>query len=423
MYMILGRMKAYGGPNKVISRFAAMDRSEWNRSVWESLHGERDFVFSSPLVQLFNPQSAKGYALLKPNGTNRSDRTKDRWAEPFLEWLRYRGYFGGAAAWFTDGDLRLFCPIPGNIPYHHFSGIASEFRNLNLGGTAVKIDCRAALGLTRLLIGHADAYRRPRQSMSGIWVTHYKDMGQAHTVLAAEQLAIPDWFGLRNTQQAEQWLETLDEHDTILRRLIDNHSDELALLKQYRRTLQRRPGESIWEFVEFLRGYGTLVFRRRARDHWILPQLKARGVAAILNGDPDLRSLLQNPGFLAVASAIRSSTVGAQAARYNGKIDHREIRYGLLGDIQRASLLGRKALMEIVSPFIGAFNREGAYRRAVGLASVHIQDCELEAFRTLIEKLPAGVPAGSALCGFSACLPVSSGASEAESQLLHAIPA
>src|SRR5262249_28213071 len=124
--------------------------------------GESDFVFSSPLVQLFNPQSAKGYALLKPAGTNRSDRTKDRWAEPFLEWLRYRGYFEGAAAWFTGGDLRLFCPIPADMPFHQLSAVASALRNLNLGGTAVKIDCRAVLGLTRLLLETSNSYRRPR---------------------------------------------------------------------------------------------------------------------------------------------------------------------------------------------------------------------------------------------------------------------
>ena len=116
----LGRMKAYGGPNKVVSRFAKMGREEWEASVWEGFHGRPDFVFSSPLVQLFNPHAAKGYALLKPSGTNRNDKTKDRWAEPFLEWLRYRGYFEGAPGG-SPRDLRLFCPIPADMHYGQFS--------------------------------------------------------------------------------------------------------------------------------------------------------------------------------------------------------------------------------------------------------------------------------------------------------------
>jgi len=106
-----------------------------------------------------------------------------------------------------------------------------------MGGTSAKMDCRAVLGLTRLLIERTETYRRPRRWVRGVWVTHYKDMGQAHTVMAMDQLAVPDWFELRTSEHAQLWLQTLHEHDVVLRRLTDNHSDEFALLKQYRRTL------------------------------------------------------------------------------------------------------------------------------------------------------------------------------------------
>ena len=273
MYSILGRMKAFGGPNRVISRFAKMKREQWERRVWECLHGQSEFVPASPLVQLFNPHAARGYALLKPSGTQRNDKTKDRWAEPFTEWLRFRGYFEGSAGWFASGDLRLYCPIPSDVPYAQFAGFAAEFRELRLGGTAVKMDCRALLGLTRLLIDRAETYRRPRTMIGGVWVTHYKDMGQAHTLMGMEQLAVPDWFELRTAQHAEAWLRTIEEHDVILRRLNDSHSDEFALLKQYRRTFQICSQGSIAEFQEFLMGYAMLLYKRRAQDRWELPQV------------------------------------------------------------------------------------------------------------------------------------------------------
>src|SRR5579863_908221 len=114
------------------------------------------------------------------------------------------------------------------------------------------------------------------------------------------------------------------------------HSDEFALLKQYRRTLQAQWKESIGEFVEFLMGYAMLLFKRRSQDHWILPRLSIRGVGLILKRDPDLRITLRNPGFLAVAAALRSSTFAAQAARHNGKPNPREVRYGLLNEVRRA---------------------------------------------------------------------------------------
>ena len=272
MYSILERMRAYGGPNKVISRFASTHRSQWTHSVWDALNGGQSFKLSSPLVQLFNPHSGRGYSLMKPNGTDRSDKTKDRWAEPFLEWLRYRGYFEGSAGWFASGDLRFYCPVPADISYDHFATVAAALRELNLGGTGVKMDCRVILSLTRLLIEHAANYRRPRQSLRGLWVTTYKDMGRVHTFMGAEQLSIPDWFELRSSEEAQLWLRALDEHETILRRLTDSHSSEFALLKQYRQIFQIDQEDAVAAFVEFLMGYGMHLFRRRAQDHWALPQ-------------------------------------------------------------------------------------------------------------------------------------------------------
>jgi hypothetical protein len=404
MYGILGRMNAYGGPNQVISRFTKMKRAQWETRVWECLHGRSDFVSSWPLVQLFNPHAARGYALLKPSGTNRSDKTKDRWAEPFLEWLRFRGYFEGSAGWFASNDLRLFSPIPGDVPYSQLAEIAGAFRDLRMGGTGTKMDCRAVLGLTRLLIERAESYCRPRRRVRGVWVTQYKDMGQAHTVMAMDQLAVPDWFDLRTAEHAQLWLQTLQEHEVVLRRLTDSPSDEFALLKQYRRTLQAQWKESIGEFVEFLIGYGMLLFKRRSQDHWFLPRLSVRGVALILKRDPDLRAALRNPGFLAVAAALRSSTFAAQAARHNGKSNPREVRYGLLNGIRHAGLLGRRELSAAVSSFVSDFNQEATTRNRTGLRAAHIQNAEMEAFATLMERWPSKVSPGSLLCGLASCI-------------------
>jgi CRISPR-associated protein Cst2 len=288
--------------------------------------------------------------------------------------------------------------------HEQFVETLAAFRDLRLGGTATKMDCRAVLGLTRLLIQKAETYRRPSQWIRSMWVTHYKDMGQAHTLMGIEQLALPDWFGLRTSREAQWWLQTIEEHDTVVRRLNDSHSDEFALLKQYRRTFQTRRHESITEFVEFLAAYGILLFKKRAQDHWLLPQFTVRGITPIIRHRPDLQIMVRNPGFLAVAAAIRSATVGAQAARSRGKLNHREIRYGPLTDIHRAGLAGQRELWARVSPFIEGFNRETDRRRAMGIPSTHIQDGEMEAFADLLDRLPSSATAGSLLCGLAACV-------------------
>lgn len=361
--------------------------------------------------------------MLKPSGTRRRDKTKNRWAEPFHEWLRFRGYFDACAGWFACQDLRLFCPIPADIEYDQFVPIVCAFRKLSLGGTAIKMDCRAVLGLTRLLVQAAKRYRRPRESIRGVWVTHYKDMGQAHTIMSMEQLAIPDWFELGTAADEQLWLRTLNEHETIVRRLTDSHSDEFVLLKQYRRIFQARRAESNLELVNFLVNYGYLLFKKRAQGHWSLPQFTAAGVAAILERDGNLRTLLRNPGFEAVSAAIRSATVGAQAARHSGKVDHREIRYGLLSEIRRAGESGKYALLKETLWFISRFNREGTERRSAGIPSAQIRSEEQEAFRTLVEQLPASVPLASILCVAATCFPGTVNAEEEQPKTLQAVSA
>jgi hypothetical protein len=423
MYRILSRMKAYAGPNNVVAQFAAWPRARWTSRVWESLNGNGRFTRRSNLVQLFNPQSARGYALLKARNTDRNDRTKDTWAEPFLEWLRFRGYFEGSAGWFTDGDLRFMCPIPAGIPFDELAAAVASFRDLRLGGSAAKIDCRAVLGLARLLIEGASQYRNPSESIRAIWVTHYKDMGKAHVVIASEQLALPNWFDLRSARQAKLWLNVLNEHDTALRRLTDSHSDEFALLKQYRRTFQLRREESIDAFVTFFRDYGVLLFRRRAQEHWTLPQFAVSSVSSILGRNRAFGTLIRNPGFRAVAAAVRASTMGAQAARYRGRVDHREVRYGLLEDLRRADRLGRGDLLVNVFAFIAAFNSETVRRRGVGIRAMQIQESELTAFRSQVERLPSSTSVGAMLCGLSACLPGRAAAVAIEDACVQAMTA
>jgi hypothetical protein len=162
------------------------------------------------------------------------------------------------------------------------------------------------------------------------------------------------------------------------------------------------------------------LFRRRAADHWLLPQFTLHGVTPILSGDSDLQKALDNPGLLAIAAAVRSSTVDAQAARRNGKPDHREIRYGLFPGILRAGLLGRRELLEAVSSFVSGFNREAIRRRARGLASAHIRDGELAAFAGLADRLPSKV-AGSLLCGLGSCVRAGSPRVEVESEPVQAM--
>ena len=49
-----------------------------------------------------------------------------------IVWLFLIGVVG-AAGWFAQGDLRLFCPAPFDISYERLGKVTEAFRQLGLG--------------------------------------------------------------------------------------------------------------------------------------------------------------------------------------------------------------------------------------------------------------------------------------------------
>lgn len=402
MYRIAKALQADSGLNKFVEQFFALSQGQRRAEILQNLGGSNTFFFEAPLVQLFNPQAAKGYALLKPTGTDRNDKTKEKWAEPFLESLRYRGFFAGSAGWFlgSKGEhIRVYCPIPGRIPFRLFRQVVGKFRDESLAGSAPKIDCLGVLRLARILIERSEEFARPSRFISGVWVTHYQSLGQVRAVTAIDRLAVPNWFGLESEDDTQLWLDTLEEHDKVLRRLSDDVSEELGLLKQYKAFLQRRESEALAELIEFFSAYGHHVFRLRGRGKWHLPQFIRERVEAILQ--PSYKQILEDPGFRAVADALRSATVSAQVAKKKGG-DYRDIQYGALPELRRKIAAGRDDFMQAVSDFISIFNAESARRYEQGKSGYRISQDEFAGFAQLVEQ-PNWETVGALLCAVATC--------------------
>jgi hypothetical protein len=116
-----------------------------------------------------------------------------------------------------------------------------------------------------------------------------------------------------------------------------------------------------------------------------------------------LNVILDDRGFQAVASAIRRSTVSAQALKAMGK-DYREIRYDLLPEIRRKRTLpGAQALVESVSDFVSKYNVENARRREMGKqAPRNVTTEEFASFTALVERYTAST-VGALLCAYASC--------------------
>jgi hypothetical protein len=377
------------------------------------------------LVQLFTPNAAKGYGRLKPDSTSRNDKTKDQWADPFWEWMKYRGYWNVAYPFFQGSKsehIRLFCPVPANIRFTALRDVVRELRRSTVFAEGPKLDALATLQIARLLIEHSEEFAavsgaeaiyglhiaglRPSEVISGLMVTHYQSLGSAKAISAMATLALPGWFPINNAENARTWREILDEHQRIIRGLNESHSDEIGLLVKYRRFLEQRGEPALMALLDFAGEYGSFWLRifGGAERRWprrFTTSLLGRVVESMA---PSMVAILEDPGFQAVAAAVRRATVSAQAQKAMGQRQIREIRYDLLPDLRRKRTLPTaEPFMEAVAEFVSLYNVENARRREAGMpAPRNVTTDEFAAFTRLVESHGASL-VGALLCAFGSC--------------------
>lgn len=436
LMQVLNLLQGDETANKVHRQISGMDAASFRQQVAQGLaalgQGKPSGLdWAASAVQLFTPNAAKGYSRLKPDSTSRGDSTKEQWVDPFVEWLRYRGYFKVACPYFQGpkGEhVHLLCPVPADIGIRSLCTVVGSFRaRVKAWGAAPKLDVLAVLGLVEMLVRHSQEYgqaggetealkdilsffgRTPAQLIGGVATTHYQSLGQSKAVTAMSVLALPGWFPIASPADALTWLEVLSEHQRVIRAIDDEHSDEIGLLITYRRFLQTRGVEALDELLAFMAVYGSLWLRAHGLNIGgrprRLPRFTQTLVRRVIMGiAPKYELLLGNPGFQAVARAIRLSTVGAQALKAAGVKDYREIRYDLLPDMNRKrNLPGNGPLIEALSEFIRRYNYENERRRELGKrAPARVSTEEFGALVALVDEYGAPV-VGALLCAYGTC--------------------
>lgn len=373
-------------------------------------------------VQLFNPNAAKGYARLKPDTTDRNDKTKEAWVDSFLEWLRYRGYFLAACPYYLDRKaerIRILCPIPADISVAGYRDVVDALRaEPQVRGGEPKVDAVALLTLARLLIERSEFLaaptvgerfrlrgRTPARVISGVAVTQYQSLGSARAVSQLANLAVPDWFRMESAEDARAWLAILEEHRKVVSGLQDDRSDEVGLALGYRRFLQKRGAAALDALTDFMGAYGAFLLRAREQRRRVA-SFTTTNFGALVRGMNmgDYVEILDDPGFRAVAAAVRRATVSAQSLKAQGGRDYREIRYDLLHEIRRKrSLPDTNALVETVADFVASYNYENARRREMKQSAPrNVTTEELRAFASLVERYK-GPLVGALLAAYGSC--------------------
>lgn len=120
----------------------------------------------------------------------------------------------------------------------------------------------------------------------------------------------------------------------------------------------------------------------------------------------NLLEIINDPGFEAVARAVRQAKVTSQNKKARGENVWREIRYELLHDLHRTRKVPGSAFVERVMDFVSRYNYENARRRETEknpkAAPANISDEELKSFITLINRHGTSL-VGALLAAYGSC--------------------
>lgn len=340
-------------------------------ATWKQLAKKQEIKGSANMAQLqvVNPGMGKGGNRSKATGLGIGG-LNGFW---LLEYLKFAGLYRAAIPRVVRGekDRKTYVLRPNKLNWRTHNNVFPEFQKSLYAQTAVKMDilanftyCRTFLTQWQNAQGGRRAWQRanPGNHVAAIETIYYKHLGSAHATLNLSSLSLPEWLGrdVTTKEEAQTFLDLLDEHNYIIYRLDEKKGNEYSLLRQYRHFLS---GRDLKMFYRFTGGYSAYLMSEMAKGNKPPQFSTTRLEVLIMVHDRELSPILQDQGFKNVAQAIRLSTVRPLYLKSEGKDPFYEIRFGL-GDKLIRKAQYRDEFAVVLSRFMFDFNKENARKRS-----------------------------------------------------------
>ena len=371
-------------------------------------------------TQILNPISGKGVNSSKTE-VRSAGSIPTQLIEPFAEWMKLRGLWDAMLLYRSGDDFKFFVIEPGDISCADIRAIRAELNNLNLWG-GVRLDINATLQCLKILIARSDAMqsganlialrrRSPRQIIRGLRQSFFKSLGTAAALMNDAFLPIPEWFTVENTDDAEAYLQIINEvvdKGGCLNSLQESNSDDGRVLQVFREWLLT--GE-LDDLLEFHHMFAPHLMRRFASGEWARP-FGAENLSKLLTRafkEKQVTEIIEDRGFQSVARAVRNATIYALTIP-NMK---REVRFGLAQKWKQKIKSGEEDFTAALAEFVQEYNWETAHRLK-GIGHMVTTD-ELDSLMKLVEKRHAEIVGSLLLAyGFARAPKVESGQADAE---------
>ncbi len=342
------------------------------------------FAKNITATQLYNPSQGQGLNKLKADGLNRKNFDSSWVAET----MKISGALSDMVCQLVkvgdSYDLKVAVPEYKKIRWGNKRALMQAFKKYLKGNTPIKIDILDILLLTEKLVEHTAIEGKRcnvRNSVTGLHTVYQKDLGQNKAVVNIGFLQVPDFIEIGTEDEKADWCEILKEQRQIIGS-IDELGNTIQGLMWYRDFIS---GSDLNSFFRFSFWYGSylsnqLSNRKRARAFTIESLNKF-----YMSMDTKLREIVENKGFIAVAKAIRQSTVNLQ---YTPK-EHRkyEVRYGVAQTLQVKSKTSED-LAEYIGEYIAAYNAETARQKEKNGQTLraNVREDELTEFYALLDR-------------------------------------
>ncbi len=323
---------------------------------------KRDFKIEEKVTaqQLYSPNQGKGLNKNKADNANMTN-LDGHWVQ---ETMKISGALRMMICQYvkvgSGYDLKIFVPEYNHILWVKAKDLMLEFKRHIKSASPVKLDILNVLNFTINFIERSESYTgKVKNTINGFHSVYQKDLGQNKAVANIAFLETPSFVNIDSRTKSKEWLEILRSQRTIINSIKEQGDAMLGLLA-YRNFLN---GNDLLSFLKFSNWYAGYLMQCLDKKKYV----KSFDIEILnifyINMDTEtfkISEIIANEGFLAVASAIRNSTIRLLKPS-NFKETHRrfEIRHGLAQELINKSK-SQKDFIEFIGDFLAKYDAETA---------------------------------------------------------------
>ncbi len=371
-----------------------------------SLTFKESIIEKVTALQIFNPTQGKGLNSKKANNVE-GGNLASRW---ITETMKISGALSDMVCQLVkvgarSFDLKIFVPEYKQLNFAKKFVLIPKFKKYAKGNTPIKIDVLYILLLTKLLIENTEYSGRRRKIkdiVSGLHSVYQKSMGRKRAVVNIGFIQIPNFIEIGSKEDVQEWTEFLDNQMIIIGGMKEER-DATPGLMMYRNFIS---ASSIDEFFKFSYWYAEYLMSQLSKQKkpktFTINTLNKLYIS-MDKQEINLKSIIENDGFKAVAEAIRKSTVSLQ---YTSKERRKyEIRYGVAQALQTKSKT-KADLAEYIGDFISLYNAETSRKAEKDNRAFrkNVREDKLSLFYELLDNYPSKL-VGALLASYGFALP------------------